>query len=158
MLLARRLVEAGVSFVTVGCPGWDDHGKDLVKDMPRRAPIFDTAVSALIEDLAERNLDRKFAVLIWGEFGRTPKVSKEGRDHWPSSMSVVLAGGGLKVGQVIGSTNDRGERPKDRPLHPNDILATVYKILGVDLTRAFVNPAGRPIPILPHGEPIAELF
>ncbi len=158
MLLARRLVEAGVSFVTVGCGGWDDHDKALVTNMPRRAPIYDTAVSALIADLAERGLDRKVAVLIWGEFGRTPKVSKAGRDHWPNSMSVVLAGGGLKVGQVIGSTNDKGERPKDRPLHPNDVLATIYKVLGIDPARAFVNPAGRPIPILPHGEPIAELF
>jgi uncharacterized protein (DUF1501 family) len=157
MLLARRLVEAGVSFVTVGCGGWDDHGQDLVKDMPRRAPIYDAAVSALIEDLHDRGLDRKVAVLIWGEFGRTPRINKGGRDHWPSSMSVLLAGGGLKMGQVIGSTNEKGERPRDRPLHPNDVLATMYEFLGIDHTQAFVNPQGRPIPILPHGTPIAEL-
>jgi uncharacterized protein (DUF1501 family) len=157
MLLARRLVEAGVSFVAVGCGSWDDHGK-LVEAMPMRTPIYDTAVSALIEDLYERGLDKKVTVLIWGEFGRTPRVNKNaGRDHWPSSMSVVLAGGGMKMGQVIGSTNEKGERPKDRPLHPNDVLATIYKHLGIDPTRAFVNAAGRPIPILPHGEPIAEL-
>jgi uncharacterized protein (DUF1501 family) len=98
------------------------------------------------------------AVLIWGEFGRTPRINKGGRDHWPSSMSVLVAGGGMKMGQVIGSTNEKGERPKDRPLHPNDVLATIYKCLGIDPTRAFVNPQGRPIPILPHGEAIAELL
>jgi uncharacterized protein (DUF1501 family) len=97
------------------------------------------------------------AVLIWGEFGRTPRINKGGRDHWPSSMSVLLAGGGLKMGQVIGSTNAKGERPLDRPLHPNDVWATLYKQLGIDHSQAFVNPQGRPIPILPHGAPIAEL-
>ena len=156
-LLARRLVEAGVSFVTVGCGGWDDHGEGLVNNMPRRAPVYDTAVAALIEDLHERGLDKKVVVLAWGEFGRTPRISKGGRDHWPSSMSVLLAGGGLKMGQAIGTTNDKGERPKDRPLHPNDVLATVYKHLGIDHTRTFVNPAGRPVSVLPHGEPISEL-
>lgn len=157
MLLARRLVEAGVSFVTVGCGGWDDHGQALSKDLPRRAPIYDAAVAALIEDLHERGLDKKVAVVIWGEFGRTPRINKGGRDHWPSSMSVLLAGGGLKMGQVIGSTNEKGERPRDRPLHPNDVWATLYKQMGIDHTQAFVNPQGRPIPILPHGAPIAEL-
>jgi hypothetical protein len=158
ILLARRLVEAGVGFVTVGCGSWDDHGEGLVKNLPRRAPIFDAAVVALIEDLCERGLDKKVAVLIWGEFGRTPRINKEGRDHWPASMSALLAGGGLKVGQVIGSTDDKGTRPKDRPLHPNDVLATLYKHLGIDPTQTFINPAGRPIPILPHGEPIGELL
>ena len=158
MLLARRLVEAGVSFVTVGCGGWDDHGKDLATDMPRRAPIYDQAVAALIEDLHDRGLNKKVAVLIWGEFGRTPRISKGGRDHWPSSMSVLLAGGGMKMGQVIGATNDKGEKPRDRPLHPNDVWATIYKLLGIDQTTAFINPAGRPIPILTQGEPIAELL
>ena len=157
MLLARRLVEAGVSFVTVGCGGWDDHGDGLVKNLPRRAPVYDTAVAALIEDLHERGLNKKVVVLAWGEFGRTPRISKGGRDHWPNSMTALLAGGGLKLGRAIGSTTDKGEHPKDRPLHPNDVLATVYKHLGIDHTRTFINPAGRPVPILPHGEPIAEL-
>lgn len=157
MLLARRLVEAGVSFVTVGCGGWDDHGDGLVKNLPRRAPVYDTAVAALIEDLHERGLNKKVVVLAWGEFGRTPRISKGGRDHWPNSMTALLAGGGLKMGRAIGSTTDKGEHPKDRPLHPNDVLATVYKHLGIDHTRTFINPAGRPVPILPHGEPIAEL-
>ena len=157
MLLARRLVEAGVSFVTVGCGGWDDHGDGITKNLPRRAPVYDTALSALVEDLHERGLNKKVLVLAWGEFGRTPRLNKGGRDHWPNSMSVLFAGGSLKMGQVVGSTTEKGEKPKDRPLHPNDVLATVYKHLGIDHTKAFTNPAGRPVPILPHGEPISEL-
>jgi Protein of unknown function (DUF1501) len=157
-LLARRLVEAGVSFVTVILNGWDDHGK-LESKMKQRAAAYDAAVAGLVEDLHERGLDKKVAVLAWGEFGRTPRVNKNGgRDHWPSSMSVLMAGGGLKVGQVIGSTNDKGERPKERPLHPNDVLATIYRHLGIDPSHAFLNNAGRPVPILPHGKPIAELL
>jgi hypothetical protein len=157
-LLARRLVEAGVSFVTVVLGSWDDHGK-VKEQMQRRAVAYDSAIAALIEDLSERGLDRKVTLVVLGEFGRTPRVNKGGgRDHWPSSMSVLLAGGGMKMGQVIGSTNDRGERPRDRKLHPNDVWATVYKNLGIDPQQTFVNNAGRPIPILPHGKPIAELL
>lgn len=156
-LLARRLVEAGVSFVSVHLGGWDDHGK-VKEAMQKRAAAYDAAVTALIEDLCERGLDRKVTVVVLGEFGRTPRVNNNGgRDHWPSSMSVLLAGGGLKVGQVIGSTNNKGERPRDRKLHPNDVWATVYKNLGIDVRQTFLDNAGRPIPILPHGEPIAEL-
>ncbi len=157
-LLARRLVEAGVSFVGIGMGGWDDHGEGLVQNLPRRARIYDAAVTALIEDLYARGLDRKVLVLAWGEFGRTPRINRGGRDHLPSSMSVMLAGGGMRMGQAIGSTNARGERPQDRLLHPNDVLATIYRHLGIDHTRAFVNPQGRPIPLLPNGEPIAELL
>lgn len=157
-LLARRLVEAGVSFVSVHLGGWDDHSK-LKEAMQKRAAAYDAAVTALIEDLCKRGLDRKVTVVVLGEFGRTPRINKAGgRDHWPSSMSVLLAGGNLKVGQVIGSTNARGERPRDRKLHPNDVWATVYKNLGVEVHQTFINNAGRPIPILPHGEPITELI
>ncbi len=156
-LLARRLVEAGVSFVGIGMGGWDDHGDRLWQELPRRARAYDIAVTALIEDLYARGLDRKVLVLAWGEFGRTPRINRGGRDHWPSSMSVMMAGGGMRMGQAIGSTNARGERPQDHPLHPNDVLATVYRHLGIDHTRAFVNPQGRPIPLLPNGEPIAAL-
>lgn len=156
-LLARRLVEAGVTYVGIGMGGWDDHGEGIVEKLPRRARIFDQAVTALIEDLYARGLDRKVLVLAWGEFGRTPRINRGGRDHWPGSMSAMLAGGGLRMGQAVGSTNARGERPQDRPAHPNDVLATVYRHLGVDHRHAFVNPQGRPIPLLPNGEPIAEL-
>lgn len=156
-LLARRLVEAGVSFVGIGMGGWDDHGDRLWQELPRRAQVFDVAVTALIEDLHARGLSEKVVVVAWGEFGRTPRVNRGGRDHWPSSMSALVAGGGLRMGQAVGSTNSRGERPQDRPLHPNDVLATLYRHLGIDHHRAFVNPQGRPIPLLPSGEPIAEL-
>ena len=156
-LLARRLVEAGVSFVGIGMGGWDDHGEGLTQKLPGRARTYDMAVTALIEDLHARGLDRKVMVLAWGEFGRTPRLNRGGRDHWPSSMSAMIAGGSGRMGQAIGSTNARGERPQDRPLHPNDVLATVYRHLGIDHHRAFVNPQGRPIPLLPSGEPIAEL-
>jgi hypothetical protein len=157
-LLARRFVEAGVGFVGVGMGSWDDHGDALTQRLPQRAQVYDRAVTALIEDLYARGLDRKVLVLAWGEFGRTPRINRGGRDHWPSSMSVMLAGGGLRMGQAVGSTNARGERPQDRPSHPNDVLATVYRHLGIDHRHAFVNPQGRPIPLLPNGEPIAELI
>jgi uncharacterized protein (DUF1501 family) len=157
-LLARRLVEAGVNFVTVTTNGWDMHS-NIPTSMTPMAPHFDAAVAGLIEDLYQRGLDKKVIVIVLGEFGRTPIFGKDlGRDHWPNSMSVLLAGGGLKVGQIIGSTDARGERPKDRPLHPNDVWASVYQFLGIDLQRTFVNGAGRPIPVLPHGEPISELL
>jgi uncharacterized protein (DUF1501 family) len=157
-LQARRLVEAGVTFVTLGWAGWDDH--DGLKDkMAERAPILDQAVAALIEDLHARGLDRKVTVMVLGEFGRTPKMSASGgRDHWPQAMSVLLSGGGMKMGQVIGATDARGEQPVERRLAPEDILATVYANLGIDPRAEFVNHAGRPIPILPRGEPIAELL
>jgi hypothetical protein len=157
-LLARRLVEAGVSFVTVVTGTWDDHG-NVKEQMKKRAASFDAALAALIEDLYERGLDKKVTVVVLGEFGRTPRVNKQGgRDHWPSSMSVLLSGGGMKVGQVVGATDEKGERPRERKFHPNDVWATVYKNLGVDPQRTFVNNAGRPVPILPRGQPIAELL
>jgi uncharacterized protein (DUF1501 family) len=156
-LQARRLVEAGVAFVTIGWAGWDDH--DGLKDkISERAPILDQAVAALIEDLYSRGLDRKVTLMVLGEFGRTPKMSASaGRDHWPGAMSVLLSGGGMKMGQVIGATDARGEAPVDRRLAPEDILATIYANLGIDPRMEFLNHAGRPIPILPGGTPIAEL-
>jgi hypothetical protein len=156
-LQARRLVEAGVTFVTIGWAGWDDH--DGLKDkMSERAPILDQAMAALIEDIFARGLDRTVTVLVFGEFGRTPKMNANGgRDHWPQAMSVLVSGGGMKMGQVIGATDPRGEEPVDRRLAPEDLLATIYANLGIDPKAEFVNHAGRPIPILPRGEPISEL-
>jgi uncharacterized protein (DUF1501 family) len=160
-LAARRLVEAGVSFVTVVFDGWDDHG-GVEQKMTERAPAFDRAVAALVEDLHARGLQRKVAVVVWGEFGRTPRLNKGGqegvgRDHWSNSMSALLAGGGMPGGTVVGSTDSRGEKPRDRPLHPNDVWATLYRHLGIDPARTFPNNAGRPIPILSRGAPIDEL-
>jgi hypothetical protein len=185
-LLARRLVEAGASFVTVIMenptpPGhnmpkdcvynWDSHAVNchMFNDAKWRFPYFDQAVAALIEDLFIRGLDKKVLLIVTGEFGRTPRVSyangsqtgvkQPGRDHWPSAMSILVSGGGLKMAQVVGSTNSKGEHPKDRPLTPNDLWATMFRHLGIDYENtSFLDHRGRPMPILPFGDPIAELI
>jgi hypothetical protein len=175
-LLARRLAEAGAGVVTIdalapekGRPlyfSWDDHanaqpGWDLAEGMRWRAPYMDQALSALIEDIYQRGLDRQVLVVALGEFGRTPRVSSNGghrgRDHWPQAMCALASGGGLRLGQVIGATNSRGEHPKERPLTPQDLLATVYHHLGIDTRQEFRDFTGRPVPILSGDEPIAEL-
>jgi hypothetical protein len=174
-LLARRLVEAGVTFVTFNTApdslSWDWH-RNIVDDKrpddgsdgPSRGmnitgPRLDQMLSALINDLYDRGLDKKVLLLVWGEFGRTPRVNKTGgRDHWGSLQSVLLAGGDLKVGQVIGRSTPKGEVPADRPVHPTDVLATLYRHLGIATDQHAVNNAGRPIPILSSGEPIDELI
>ena len=123
-------------------------------------------MSGLIHDLYDRGLDRRVLVIATGEFGRTPKVNMgraarpiaPGRDHWADAMSILVSGGGMPMGQVIGSTNSRGEHPVDRPLDPNDFLATVYRFLGIDPSQNLLDQRGRPIPILPHGKPIRELL
>jgi uncharacterized protein (DUF1501 family) len=122
-------------------------------------PPLDQMLAALVGDLYERGLDRQVLLVVWGEFGRTPRINPTGgRDHWGSLMSILLAGGGLKVGQVIGTSNPLGEVPLSRPVAPTDVLATVYRHLGIDLMQQTVNNAGRPIPLLPDGTPIAELI
>ncbi|MFP6763342.1 MAG: DUF1501 domain-containing protein, partial [Planctomycetaceae bacterium] len=116
-------------------------------------------ISALITDLYDRGLDRKVMVVVWGEFGRTPRVNKTGgRDHWGSLMSILMAGGSLKVGQVIGASTPKGEIPSERPVHPTEVLATIYRHLGMNPDGHTVNRAGRPIPMLPEGRPISELI
>ncbi len=178
-LLARRLVEAGCSFVTMvmenpyqsglkmrsdGVYNWDSHAVNchLFNDARFRLPIYDQAVTALVEDLHDRGLTKRVLLVVTGEFGRTPRISHQlgrpGRDHWPSAMSMLVCGGGMRTGQVVGSTTAKGERPKDRPLTPNDLWATVYRHLGIDPQITFPNLAGRPMPILPFGSPIDELI
>ncbi len=181
-LLARRLIEAGTSFANVVMehPGgasppdtvynWDCHAVNchVFNDARWRFPPFDQAVSALIEDLFARGLDQRVLLVVMGEFGHTPRISYQkgtgtgvlqpGRDHWPQAMSLLVSGGGLRMGQVIGSTNRLGELPHDRPLSPNDLWATVYRHLGIDTQLAFPDHSGRPLPILPDGEPIRELI
>jgi hypothetical protein len=178
-LLARRLVEAGTTFVTMqmqnpGVPGgignWDIHAVNghLYEDARARLPIFDQAISSLIDDIYQRGLDKKVMVIVSGEFGRTPRINPQkgtsskviqpGRDHYPGAMSVLVSGGGMETGQVIGSTTAKGERPKDRKLDPNDLLATVYRFLGIDYRKMVPDRAGRPVPLIPHGEPIRELL
>ncbi len=167
LLLARRLVEAGVTFVTViepgfgqvsGSYGWDMH-KHIEKGMNKAAPGFDQAVTSLIEDLSDRGLDKDVMVLVWGEFGRTPRINdKGGRDHWAQVQSVLIAGGGFRMGQVIASSTAKGEVPQDRPIWIHDVLATLYHHLGIDPNQMFLNHAGRPVHILPQGTVISELL
>ncbi len=174
-LLARRLVEAGVKFVTINTAPdslcWDWHRNIVNDDRPAdgsdgpsrgmdvSGPPLDEMLSALITDLYARGLDKKVLLVVWGEFGRTPKVNKTGgRDHWGSLMSILVAGGGLRVGQVLGASNKNGEIPVDRPIAPTDVLATMYRHLGIDTHQHTLTLQGRPIPILPDGEPIRELI
>ncbi|HEV7221113.1 MAG TPA: DUF1501 domain-containing protein [Pirellulales bacterium] len=176
-LLARRLAEAGSAVVTIdalapqaGTPlyfSWDDHanaqpGWDMAKGMRWRAEYMDPALSALIEDLYDRGLDKKVMVVACGEFGRTPRLNTNngclGRDHWPGAMTALVSGGGLRMGQVVGATNSKAEYPAERPMSPQHLLATIYRHLGIDHRRALVDFFGRPIPILSEGEPIRELI
>jgi hypothetical protein len=157
-LLARRLVEAGVTYVTVNMGGWDTHGNNFQSLKTSLLPRYDRALAALVEDLADRGLDRKVLVMSYGEFGRTPRInSGAGRDHWPNVMSVVFAGGGLRMGQVVGSSDARAEEPRTRPSSVGDVLSTMYHVLGIDHTHEFYDAARRPLAILPSGRPIAEL-
>jgi hypothetical protein len=177
LLTCRRLVEAGVRFVqcqatyrlpaSVGrTSSWDDHSVNAhIFDAYRiKLPALDRVMSALIEDLYARGLDRRVLFVFAGEFGRTPMVRNQdvsgrpGRDHWPRAMSVLIAGGGLRMGQVIGATNARGEHPIQRPMDSNCLLATIYQRFGIDFTQPLHDLTGRPIPILPRGEVIRELI
>jgi hypothetical protein len=185
-LLARRLVEAGVDLVTATLNGplcgrvqnWDDHAVNhhVFDAMKHRAPFFDQAVSALVEDLHDRGLSRKVLLVVGGDFGRTPRISyaastgggvasgaagvvQPGRDHWPHAMSFLFSGAGVAGGQVVGATDRLGERPTDRPVGVGDFLATLYRHLGIDVDREVLrDPAGRPVPLLQQaGSPIREL-
>jgi uncharacterized protein (DUF1501 family) len=162
-LLARRLAEAGVTFTTVLYGGWDHHW-DLKAGMESHLPRVDAAVATLFEDLSSRGLLDKVMVILCGEFSRTPRMNDgsgrgtPGRDHWGNSLSVLIGGGGLKGGVVVGSTDSRGEAPKDRPLTPQDLHATIYHALGIDPTVQFLNHQGRPVPAIDRGDPIKELI
>ncbi|MBS0260536.1 MAG: DUF1501 domain-containing protein [Planctomycetes bacterium] len=157
LLLARRLVEAGVRVVTLSFGRWDSHGQNfqLVRDHGGK---LDQALSALIEDLTVRGLLDDVTVLVWGEFGRTPRVNKDaGRDHWPMVSCALMAGGGMRTGQVIGATNRLGEFAKDRPVHFQEVFATVYRNLGINPeATTLIDPTGRP-QYLVQKAPIREL-
>lgn len=172
VLLARRLVEAGVGFVSVRVPGggpnskahdWDDHAVnwDMLTAMNARLPRYDHVVATLIDDIYDRGLDRDVLLVVTGEFGRTPRLEQRegriGRDHYPGAMSILMAGGDIPTGQVVGATNKYGEHPIERALDPHDVLATIYKHLGIDHTREYSDPQGRPFP-LTRGTPIRELI
>lgn len=158
LLAARRLVEAGARFVSVAYGFWDTHGNNA-GHLRQHLPLFDTGVSALIEDIHQRGLEKDVLVLVWGEFGRTPKINVNGgRDHWAPVNFALLSGGGLPVGQVIGSTDSLGAYALDRPIHFRDVLATLYRHLEIPADTIVNDLIGRPVAILPGGhEPIREL-
>jgi hypothetical protein len=166
-LLARRLVERGVPFVSVMNTGWDTHeglvlqlrdGYSGAKVGVGLIPTFDQAFSTLINDLSERGLLDETLVIAMGEFGRTPKLNtRGGRDHWPRVFSAVLAGGGVPGGQVIGASDRVGESPRDNPVTPNDLARTIYTLLGVDPNRELHTADGRPVPINQGGKIVKEL-
>jgi len=161
-LLARRLIERGVPFVSVMNTGWDTHenlalplrdGYSGAKVGVGLIPTFDQAFSALVTDLSERNLLDDTLLIVMGEFGRTPKLnSRGGRDHWPRVFSTVLAGGGVQGGQVIGSSDRVGESPHDNPITPNDLACTIYTLLGVDPNLELHTADGRPVRVNQGGK------
>lgn len=176
LLLARRLAEAGSAVISVFIDtpksgqeftNWDDHILNAGRPghfgdyMKVRLPYLDQSLSALIEDIFARGLDQQILVVVVGEFGRTPKLSHNtsgtGRDHWPQAYSALISGGGLRMGQVIGATNSKAEYPTEKPYSPQDLLATIYRHLGINPEHIFLDHSGRPIPILPSGQPIREL-
>lgn len=168
-LLARRLTDAGCTFVTVHFGGWDHHW-DLKKGMESLLPIVDRAVAALFEDLAQRGTLERTLVVLCGEFSRTPKMNDggnggapmsmgtPGRDHWGDAMFCLLGGGGVKGGQIVGSTDGKGLRPKTRPVTPANIHATIYQVLGIDPALQLLDKTGRPVSVLDGAEPISELL
>jgi hypothetical protein len=157
LLLARRLCEAGTGFVTLQYGGWDMHG-NIVNALKQRCPQLDQAVAAFVQDINDRGLDKNILLVITGEFGRTPRVNKNaGRDHWSNLSTLAIAGGGLKIGQVVGESSSKVERPKTTPITPQDLMATVFHVLGIDRSLHYFNQGGRPTPLIEDGKPIAEL-
>ena len=157
-LLARRLVESGVRFVTVDYGGWDHHAK-IYEGLDKKLPEFDQGFSAFIRDMESHGLLQDTLVVAMGEFGRTPKINdKGGRDHWGRAGSLIFAGAGVKGGNVIGSTDKNGAFVTDRPVRPADVAWTVYDALGIDPTKELHTPEGRPVSILAEGAAVQELY
>jgi len=157
LLQARRLCEAGCGFVTVSFGGWDMHGNIKVA-MDNLGPKVDQAVAALVEDLSLRGMDQDVLLVVSGEFGRTPKINgSAGRDHWAPLSTLALAGGGLKMGQVIGESAEKVDVPKTTPITPQDLLATIFQVMGIQPRLQFTNQAGRPVYMVEHGKAIGEL-
>jgi hypothetical protein len=160
---ARRLAEAGVPFVSMQVGLWDHHCGDglptLFSSYRTLLPLYDACLSALITDLHERGLHQNVCVVVWGEFGRTPRVNKYGgRDHWPGAGSVLFSGGGLRMGQMVGETNAHGEHPTTRAYTPQNILSTLYHVLGIDPSATIPDLGGRPQYVLDDREPVRELI
>jgi len=158
-LTARRLVEAGVGCVTLSYGGWDTHSANF-KTLKQQLPLLDRGIASLIDDLHDRGMQDDVITVVWGEFGRTPKINgtDAGRDHWSPVMSALVAGGGLKMGQAVGTSSARGEYPKDRPYKVPHLLSTVYGALGIDPAATFNNQAGRPMYVLDDRARVEELL
>jgi uncharacterized protein (DUF1501 family) len=162
-LLARRLVEAGVPFVTLYDGGWDHHS-EIFTGLPKKLVPFENAIATLIEDLESRGLLDSTLVVALGEFGRTPKISKladrssPGRDHWANAMSILFAGAGTPGGQVVGATDRTGHSACERVLAPENFVATVYRKLGIDPGKIYPTPQGRPVHLVSDPTPISELM
>lgn len=163
LLAARRLVEAGARVVTLAYGRWDWHGRPHGTNFENARdhfPVLDQGLSALLDDLRDRGLDKDVSVIVWGEFGRTPVINKNGgRDHWPQVACALLAGGGMRAGQVIGATNRLGEFPKERPVHFQEVFATLYRSIGIDVAKTMLpDVSGRPQYLVdPQYEPLPEL-
>jgi hypothetical protein len=157
-LMARRLIEAGAGFVTLAYGGWDTHSSNF-QTLKTQLPELDRGIANLIQDLHDRGMANDVVTVMWGEFGRTPQINgnQGGRDHWSPAMSALVAGGGLKMGQAIGTTTSRGETPKDLPYRVPQVLSTLYQAIGIDPATTFPNGNGRPMYILDDRDPVAEL-
>jgi uncharacterized protein (DUF1501 family) len=157
-MLAVRLVESGVKFVTVQLGGWDTHSENFAALKNRKLPELDAGLSGLFNALAAKGLLDSTTVFVTGEFGRTPKVNvRAGRDHYPRAMFCLLGGGGIRGGQVVGASDAKGEGPLDRVITPDDVAATFYRTLGIDPRKEYNTPSGRPIMIVRNGSTIPEL-
>jgi hypothetical protein len=157
-LTARRLVEAGVGCVTLAIGGWDTHGQNF-QQLRRQLPQVDRGIANLVQDLHDRGMANDVVTVMWGEFGRTPRVNgNAGRDHWSPVMGAMIAGGGLRMGQMVGSSTSRGERPQDRRCTVPQVLSTIYHAIGIDPARTLPDTIGRPRYILDDREPIRELI
>ena len=158
LLTARRLCESGTGFVTVNYGGWDMHS-NIKNGMNSRGPVVDHAVAAFVQDVHDRGLQDDILLVVTGEFGRTPRINKNGgRDHWSPLSTLALSGGGLNMGQVVGESSAKAEYPKTNPITPQDLMATIFHVLGIDPNVQFVNQGGRPIFMVEEGKPIKELI
>ena len=157
-LLATRLIESGVRLVSIQLGGWDTHRDNFNRLKDNNLPNLDDGIAGMLQALTAKNLLETTSVFVTGEFGRTPKINpRGGRDHYPRSMFCLLAGGGMKGGQLIGESDEKGEAPKDRVITPDDVAATFYHSLGIDHTKEYHTPTGRPVMIVRDGKVIPEL-
>ena len=158
-LLATRLVENGVKFVTLNLGGWDTHADNFNLLKNKQLPQLDAGLSGLFQALALKGLLDSTVVFVTGEFGRTPKINpRAGRDHYPRAMFCVMGGGGIKTGQVVGASDEKGEGPKDQGISPDDIAATFYTALGIDPQKEYKTPSGRPVMITRYGTVVKGLL